>query len=634
MSVDSKLGRGQRHKSPPVKYKDDDYMMVNRGRKKKAKQPRHDKEDVVYDTRGEDVCCIKYGTTPERLPLWIDLIKTTYLSVAERLSGGHGTQIKLLAKPWKGTVIELYNTGIIFIKGKKGTFVSWAEQEFPSLRLKLPPLGCTGCDSSQSHRNGKPEDSIVIEELDSEMGLKMGNTAEVREPINSESETDLKKVHCDTGVKTCDNKSESHSDVEKVDSDLSVKKLDEVAIQEVKTDIDPVDSKKNTAPVEIHKLLGNPDETPRKEKAVLDFGRPDIYIPSSTPLTSTPKTPIERNSLEIETLKNALRQMQSCIAEIPLLRRMLEDQKKQKEEEAELRRQNSSMTKQISHLKGLLEERVDETPDKALNIKEKKSMKSQIFDLEEQLRRKDMTIAFLERQVEKCSGNLPEKSTLMEKSQFSALKEAIESNKLEILDVNRQVKSLVDVQQKTIKEIVKAAVEEGVMLNLPKESGSQGVKLPDDSSKADTELKQVPGTHIPPEIPQNNVVQELHQIPEEENVQEQAGIQEETRSTTPTHKRDSTFLIRPATKNIVISDSMYRDVREMVIDPSGKTQVKTFGGDDTVRMANKLGSFQRNTQIADLFFFMWVQMRELILRQSTILKICTWQLEINSQMPR
>ena len=116
----------------------------------------------------------------------------------------------------------------------------------------------------------------------------------------------------------------------KVNNDLSVKNLDEVAIQEMKTDVDPADSKK-MAPPEIHKLLGNPDETPKKEKAVLDFGRPDIYIPSSTPITSTPKTPIEKNRLEIETLKNALRQMQTCIAEIPLLRRMLEPVEDQKQ---------------------------------------------------------------------------------------------------------------------------------------------------------------------------------------------------------------------------------------------------------------------------------------------------------------
>ncbi len=136
---EEELGRGRRAKNPNAKYVDSDYVtdsdfIVVQGRKggkAKARQPRKDEIDVVYDYCGDNICDIKYATTPERVPLWIELIKENYKNVSETLRGGHGKQIKLLESKLKGTIIEIFlETGLIMIKGKPATFKLWAEQEF------------------------------------------------------------------------------------------------------------------------------------------------------------------------------------------------------------------------------------------------------------------------------------------------------------------------------------------------------------------------------------------------------------------------------------------------------------------------------------------------------------------------
>ncbi len=65
------------------------------------------------------------------------------------------------------------------------------------------------------------------------------------------------------------------------------------------------------------------------------------------------------------------------------------------------------------------------------------------------------------------------------------------------------------------------------------------------------------------------------------------------------HRRDDSLLVRDTSVNIIISDSMTRDVKENSVDPSGRTQVKSFGGLDSLQICNKVGAFKRNSQISE-----------------------------------
>ncbi len=62
-------------------------------------------------------------------------------------------------------------------------------------------------------------------------------------------------------------------------------------------------------------------------------------------------------------------------------------------------------------------------------------------------------------------------------------------------------------------------------------------------------------------------------------------------------KRDNTTNLNKETQYLVISDSITRDVDERKLDPSGLTQVKTFGGITTNGLARKLEQFPKSKAI-------------------------------------
>ncbi len=571
MSLDRTLGRGQRAKNPNPRYEDSDFIMA-RGRKGKAPQPKKDEIDVVYDHSGEDICDVKYGTSPDRIPQWIDLIRANYKNLTETLKSGHGKQIKLTEPKWKGTVIELFESGIIMVKGRKGLFVDWAEQEFPSLREKMPPMGLTEKSDNDSiivnnSLGGSDSQVDVLCDNASEKGLckadvDMGCLSS-RE-LSPGRETDVKTLSVPRNSEDCQ-QGDKQEDIHK--AQLESQKMD-------KTGRDGSEH----VPA-VHRMLEVPQETPLKGNSLTDFGRSDIYRRSP----SAPRTPSEKNKEDIGMLKVAIAQLQSCVADIPVIKRMLEAQEGKRNEEIALRKERDRMAQQVATLKGLLEQKTDEGFETPKNIlkKDNTRLKKQVSDLQEQLQRQEVTISFLEEQVKQSVGN-GERTTLnqiretvvenssdidqmnrklqdlvsvppndIDEPPFSILKAAIDANKSVITDIDRKVTSLVETQESTITDIIKTAVNDETLLTLP--------------PKDNTRINQTP----------------LHSQNHSQNQ----------------HRRDDTIHVRSNTVNIVMSDSMSRDVKEADIDPSGKSQVKTFGGFDTLKMTNKIGTFQRNTNI-------------------------------------
>ncbi len=65
--------------------------------------------------------------------------------------------------------------------------------------------------------------------------------------------------------------------------------------------------------------------------------------------------------------------------------------------------------------------------------------------------------------------------------------------------------------------------------------------------------------------------------------------------------RDNTTKLNSQTENLVLSDSLARDVDEMKLDPSGKTQVKTFGGYTTNAMARKVDQFPKSNNVKQVY---------------------------------
>ncbi len=61
--------------------------------------------------------------------------------------------------------------------------------------------------------------------------------------------------------------------------------------------------------------------------------------------------------------------------------------------------------------------------------------------------------------------------------------------------------------------------------------------------------------------------------------------------------RDSTPYIHYSTENVVLSDSLSRDVDPNILDPRGLTQVKSFGGATTATLNKKLAQFPKSNNV-------------------------------------
>ena len=519
------LGRGQREKHPTPRYQDK-FIMPAKGKKGKSPQPKPDEIDSVYDYRGEEVCDIKFATKPERVELWVKVIEENYKCVPpQHLPRSKDIQIKLLATKWKGTIIELFQTGIIVVKGKACNFIPWAEQEFPALRSKLPSMeGSEGAEGKVS------DDNDALGLLDSSLTIET-------------TETFVKQLGWDQ--RECDRVSTREDTLER-----------------------------SIVVPEIHAQFKDPDViegTPVKSRPKSE-GLPD---------NKSPKSPQERNRADIDMLKTVVSQIQSAVADIPIMKRMLVAQKSQREDEDKLRKQNDKMTKQISHLKNLLEKREGESFDNDLITQENSRLKKQVADLNEQIKRKEVEVSFLEEQVRQTSVQI--KDTKVEQDGLEELKQSVEGNKNDIRDVHRNLQNLISTQSKDEVDsqfsILKGAIE----------SNTSGI------DKVYKEVKSL--TEI-----QNATIGDIIKSAKEEDCLSSGTeniINPKVVRKSATHNRDDSLLVRNTTTNIVISDSMTRDVREVTIDPSEKTQVKSFGGLDSLQISNKLGAFKKNSSITE-----------------------------------
>ncbi len=64
--------------------------------------------------------------------------------------------------------------------------------------------------------------------------------------------------------------------------------------------------------------------------------------------------------------------------------------------------------------------------------------------------------------------------------------------------------------------------------------------------------------------------------------------------------RDSTPYVNSTTENLVLSDSLSRDVDQNQLDPSGRTQVKSFGGATTSSLNKKLAHFPKSNNVRNV----------------------------------
>ncbi len=66
-------------------------------------------------------------------------------------------------------------------------------------------------------------------------------------------------------------------------------------------------------------------------------------------------------------------------------------------------------------------------------------------------------------------------------------------------------------------------------------------------------------------------------------------------------KRDNTTKMNSQTLNLVLSDSLTRDIDEKILDPSGNTQVKSFGGCTVNGLARKVEQFPKSSNVKQVY---------------------------------
>ncbi len=64
--------------------------------------------------------------------------------------------------------------------------------------------------------------------------------------------------------------------------------------------------------------------------------------------------------------------------------------------------------------------------------------------------------------------------------------------------------------------------------------------------------------------------------------------------------RDSTTIMNSKTENVVLADSLPRDVDQNVLDPSGLTQVKTYGGATVSTLCKKIAQFPKCNRVREV----------------------------------
>ncbi len=296
-------GRPVRENKQKPRHLREDFVTLDMGRPPK-KTPVNNEHDKVEDmTQAGKICCIKYATTVERLPLWIDAIERKYPgddSVTQGLNSGDGKQVKIYVAPYANTVIELfYTTGLIVIKGKHPAFIKWADEVYPLIRSTIPenPLMQGDCISEDN-----PVNSKHAVESNMQTGMDNNETGKTEADKTDKSEAD--KIHAESPQTV----SELNLDTSQTDP----KVLEEPA---------PSNIELNTK----HAISPRPRDSNgtenRSGSPVFDFSaRMEYFRTLGTPKDSPrilPKTPIQIAKQDISWIKETLQTLESCVKCIP-----------------------------------------------------------------------------------------------------------------------------------------------------------------------------------------------------------------------------------------------------------------------------------------------------------------------------
>ena len=326
-----------------------DQVNMNTREKKKC-PPKKDECDIVYDYRLDQIIHVKYATTPDRIQLWVELLKKEYSgndSIIQDLHGGGegGKQIKIITGVHAGTIIELfYDTGMIVVKGKSPQFKNWAHDVFPILKKKLPDMS----DSSV----------VVCETVDSSKC----------ENVESNKRENVESSKCEN-VESSKSENVESSKCEKVESADKCEKT--VTCEKVKTDKCVECSPKSAKCDEKKASETLIVETPvNRKQEMRDF----IKTALSCPIRRV--TPIEKIQEDIEVIKSSMVNLEKAVAVIPELKEMISSDKSVLQEvnqelnkENKLLRLKQANEGQITEIKALKE--------KILSLgKENESLKS------------------------------------------------------------------------------------------------------------------------------------------------------------------------------------------------------------------------------------------------------------------